>query len=120
TPVALAALDRVLTRRVRAMLDARGVAIRDETGWKLSTTRSAATVLGALRACVRDVGSDAVIDWLKNMPAASARSVSALERRRRGGAACRQWGGGRAAGAGANGNRCMRWARAAKPPAGSC
>jgi ATP-dependent helicase/nuclease subunit B len=82
-PVALAAIDRVLTRRIRAMLDARGVAIRDETGWKLSTTRSAAHVMGALRACAWNAGSDAVIDWLKNTPAVSQRTVSSLERRMR-------------------------------------
>ncbi|HYF41222.1 MAG TPA: PD-(D/E)XK nuclease family protein [Ramlibacter sp.] len=81
TPVALAAVDRVLTRRIRAMLDARGVAIRDETGWKLSTTRAAAQVMGALRACSWNAASDVVIDWLKNTPAAGSHAVSALERR---------------------------------------
>lgn len=80
-PVALAAIDRVLTRRVRAMLGARGLAIRDETGWKLSTTRAAAHVMGVLRACAWNAGSDAVLDWLKNAPAVSTRTVSALERR---------------------------------------
>ena len=35
SPVALVAQDRVLTRRVRAMLGERGVAVRDETGWTL-------------------------------------------------------------------------------------
>ncbi|MEP6792307.1 MAG: PD-(D/E)XK nuclease family protein, partial [Ramlibacter sp.] len=68
-PVALAAIDRVLTRRVRAMLGARDIVIRDETGWKLSTTRAAAHVMGALRACAWNAGSDAVLDWLKNAPA---------------------------------------------------
>ena len=80
-PVALAAVDRVLTRRIRAMLDARGIAIRDETGWKLSTTRAAAHVMGTLRACAWNASSDAVLDWLKNSPAAAPRTVSALERR---------------------------------------
>lgn len=82
-PVALAAIDRVLTRRIRAMLDARGIAIRDETGWKLSTTRAAAHVMAALRAGSWNAGSDAVIDWLKNSPAAPQRAVAALERRAR-------------------------------------
>jgi ATP-dependent helicase/nuclease subunit B len=91
-PVALAAIDRVLTRRVRAMLDARGIAIRDETGWKLSTTRAAAQVMAALRAGNWNAPSDAVIDWLKNTPAAGSHAVSALERRvRREG--LREWGG---------------------------
>ncbi len=80
-PVALAAIDRVLTRRVSAILAARRVAIRDETGWKLSTTRAAAHVMGALRACAWDAGSDAVLDFLKNAPAVAPRFVLALERR---------------------------------------
>jgi ATP-dependent helicase/nuclease subunit B len=80
-PVALPAIDRVLTRRVRSMLGARDVAVRDETGWKLSTTRAAAHVMGALRACAWNAGSDAVLDWLKNAPAVAPVIASALERR---------------------------------------
>ncbi|HSV51396.1 MAG TPA: PD-(D/E)XK nuclease family protein, partial [Burkholderiaceae bacterium] len=79
-PVALAATDRALTRRVRAMLGARGIAIRDETGWKLSTTRAAAQLMGALRACAWNASSDAVLDWLKNAPAFDAAAVQALEK----------------------------------------
>ncbi len=45
-PVALAAQDRVLTRRVLALLAHKGLAVRDETGWKLSTTRAAAGIMG--------------------------------------------------------------------------
>lgn len=89
-PVALAAIDRVLTRRVRALLDARGVAIRDETGWKLSTTRAAANLMLALRACAWNAPGDAVIDWLKNMPAAPGYAVLSLERRLRR-ASLREW-----------------------------
>ena len=80
-PVALAATDRVLTRQIRATLDARGVAIRDETGWKLSTTRAAAHLMAALRACAWNASADAVLDWLKNAPALAAVTVLALERR---------------------------------------
>ena len=80
-PVALAAIDRVLTRQIRAMLDARGVAIRDETGWKLSTTRAAAHLMSALRAGAWNASSDAVLDWMKNAPALPADAVLALERR---------------------------------------
>lgn len=68
SPVALVAVDRVLTRRVRAMLAGTGLAIRDETGWKLSTTRAAAGLMGLLRACAWDASTDAVLDWLKNAP----------------------------------------------------
>ena len=91
-PVALAATDRVLTRQIRAMLDARGVAIRDETGWKLSTTRAAAHLMAALRACAWNAASDAVLDWLKNSPALVPGTVLALERRVRR-AGVRDWSG---------------------------
>ena len=91
-PVALAATDRVLTRQIRAMLDARGVAIRDETGWKLSTTRAAAHLMAALRACAWNASSDAVLDWLKNCPALAPATVLALERRVRR-AGVRDWSG---------------------------
>ena len=89
-PVALAATDRVLTRRIGALLFTRGVRVRDETGWKLSTTRAASQVMAALRACAWDAASDAVLDWLKNVPALGAGVVQALERRvRRNG--LREW-----------------------------
>ncbi|MES2938042.1 MAG: PD-(D/E)XK nuclease family protein [Pseudomonadota bacterium] len=80
-PVGLVATDRVLTRRIRALLGERGVRIRDETGWKLSTTRAAAQVVAVLRACAWDAGSDDVIDWLKHAPAVPPARVLALERR---------------------------------------
>jgi ATP-dependent helicase/nuclease subunit B len=67
--VALAATDRALTRRVRALLGARGVAIRDENGWKLSTTRVAAELMALLRALAWNASSDDVLDALKNTPA---------------------------------------------------
>ncbi len=60
-PVALIAEDRMPTRRIRAMLAGRGVAIRDETGWKLSTTRAAATLVSMLRALPWDSPADAVL-----------------------------------------------------------
>ncbi len=65
-PVALVATDRALTRRIGAQLAAHGVALHDETGWKLSTTRAAASLMSALRACAHDASSDQVLDWLKN------------------------------------------------------
>ena len=91
-PVALGAIDRVLTRQIRAMLDGRGVVIRDETGWKLSTTRAAAHLMAALRASAWNASSDAVLDWLKNSPALASGSVLALERRVRR-AGVRDWSG---------------------------
>lgn len=80
TPVALVATDRLLTRRVRAMLDGHGVRQRDENGWKLSTTRAAAHVVGLLQACVWNATSDDVLDWLKNAPAFAAPAVAATEK----------------------------------------
>ncbi|MBG9386750.1 PD-(D/E)XK nuclease family protein [Caenimonas aquaedulcis] len=79
-PVALPALDRILARRVRAMLEDQ-VAISDETGWKLSTTRAGAHVMLALRASTWSAGADAVLDWLKNAPLVPANTVLAIERR---------------------------------------
>ncbi len=79
TPVALVVNDRALTRRVRAMLASQGVQIRDETGWKLSTSRAGAQLMGALRACAWNAASDGVLDWLKNAPAFDAATVRQLE-----------------------------------------
>lgn len=86
TPVALVAQDRFLTRRVHAMLSQRGVAVRDETGWKLSTTRAAASLMSLLRAGVWDASADALLDWLKGAPAFDATVVAQAESswRRRG------------------------------------
>lgn len=80
-PVALGATDRVLTRRIGALLFTRGVRVHDETGWKLSTTRASAHVMTALRGCAWDAPTDAVLDWLKNTPAFGPGIVQALERR---------------------------------------
>lgn len=78
-PVALVAIDRALTRRVRALLASRQVQVRDETGWKLSTSRAGAQVMAALRGCAWNAGSDAVLDWLKQAPSLDAARVTALE-----------------------------------------
>lgn len=68
-PVALATTDRVLSRRVQALLAERGVAVRDETGWRLSTTRAAATLMRTLELFSPDPSTDAVLDWLKSVTA---------------------------------------------------
>lgn len=80
SPVALVAQDRLLTRRVRAMLANLGVAVRDETGWKLSTTRAAASIMSLLRAAAWDVSSDAMLDWLKNAPVFDVAAVTSAEK----------------------------------------
>ncbi len=64
-PVALIAQDRALVRRVRALLERESVAIRDETGWKLATTRAAGRAMTLLRAAQPGASTDALLDWLK-------------------------------------------------------
>lgn len=77
-PLALVSSDRALTRRVRAMLESAGVHIRDETGWKLSTSHAGALVMGTLKAAVWNASGDAVLGWLKGTPAL-ATALPALE-----------------------------------------
>ncbi|GAB3492586.1 hypothetical protein GCM10027399_11590 [Curvibacter fontanus] len=78
-PVAVAVIDRALTRRLRAMLASHGVQMRDETGWKLSTSRAGAQLMGALRAAAWNASSDLVLDWLKHAPACDAQALRELE-----------------------------------------
>lgn len=78
TPVALVAQDRLLTRRVGAWLRGAGLRWRDETGWKLSTSRAAARVLAVLRAADPEASTDDVLDALKQTPR-WARATDALE-----------------------------------------
>ncbi|MCW8206996.1 PD-(D/E)XK nuclease family protein [Verminephrobacter aporrectodeae subsp. tuberculatae] len=80
TPVALAANDRALTRRIAAHLAGCGVALRDESGWTLSTTRAAAQLMATLRACARDASADDLLDALKHAAAIAPDALAALER----------------------------------------
>ncbi|RYF08275.1 MAG: PD-(D/E)XK nuclease family protein [Comamonadaceae bacterium] len=80
TPVALAATDRALTRRVTALLDGVGVPVHDENGWTLSTTRAAAQLMAMLRAGAWNASTDAVLECLKQMPAVDAMGLRALEK----------------------------------------
>ncbi len=86
-PVALIAQDRLLTRRIRALLERRRVSLSDESGWPLSTTRAAANVLAVLRATHPSAGPDAWLDGLKACTTeAQAALLDHLERHwRRGG-----------------------------------
>jgi ATP-dependent helicase/nuclease subunit B len=77
-PVALVSTDRALTRRVRAMLESVDVQIRDETGWKLSTSHAGAHTMALLKAAVWNASSDAVLAWLKGAPALAPR-LDAME-----------------------------------------
>jgi ATP-dependent helicase/nuclease subunit B len=80
TPVALAANDRALTRRIGAHLASCGVAVRDENGWTLSTTRAAAQLMAALKACAWNASADEVLDWLKHTPIIELPAANGLER----------------------------------------
>lgn len=75
TPVALIAQDRILVRRVRALLARHDVPLRDETGWRLSTTRAGALVASLLRAAEPRAGTDDCLDWLKACAAHWPQSV---------------------------------------------
>jgi ATP-dependent helicase/nuclease subunit B len=68
--IALIAQDRLVARRMRALL-ARfgdGLSVHDETGWKLSTTRAAASVMSWMDVVRHPAGPSSVelIDFLKN------------------------------------------------------
>lgn len=76
--VALIAQDRLIVRRIRALLERAGVACDDETGWTLSTTRAAAHLMAWLRAATPHGGRDAWIEALR-AEGRDERSVSALE-----------------------------------------
>jgi len=83
-PVGMATTDRLLSRRVQAILSGRGVQLADETGWRLSTTRAAATVRLAIDAWAPDPSTDRIVDWLEHLarqpvPAVSPAAVAALE-----------------------------------------
>lgn len=77
-PLALVSSDRAFTRQIQVQLEAAGVSVRDETGWKLSTTRAGTYVMALLRAAVWNASTDTVLAWLKQAPVASAQ-VDALE-----------------------------------------
>lgn len=64
--IALVPQDRVVARRLRALLERAGVVVADETGWKLSTTR-AATALHAWIELVASRGDpERLLDFLKS------------------------------------------------------
>jgi ATP-dependent helicase/nuclease subunit B len=105
-PVALISLDRVLTRRVRALLERTRVALADETGWTLSTTRAAARVMALLRAARPDASADDRLEWLKAGESAMAqpRALLRLEA---------LWRAGRQPEPGRDDNAARLWAEAA-------
>ena len=59
--VGLVAMDRGIARRIVGYLERQGVSVRDETGWRLSTSRAAARVLAILQAASHDARAN---DWV--------------------------------------------------------
>lgn len=83
--LALVAHDRVVARRARALLARAGAPVRDETGWKLSTTRAAAALMRFFDLAMADGDTAALLDLVKSpfclpsMPARGA-AIAVLER----------------------------------------
>jgi ATP-dependent helicase/nuclease subunit B len=64
--VALVPLDRLIARRVRALLERAQVLVADETGWKLSTTSAAAALMRWYDLIADDLYWRDLLDWLKS------------------------------------------------------
>ncbi|WP_424195813.1 PD-(D/E)XK nuclease family protein [Ampullimonas aquatilis] len=64
--LALIAQDRIVARRVGAMLARANVTVADETGWLLSTSRAAAAVASWLEMQALQMPVAALLDWLKS------------------------------------------------------
>ena len=64
--LAVVAQDVVVARRVQALLARAGLPVRDETGWKLSTTAAATAVMRWLDCVLLDAPWQAVLDVLKS------------------------------------------------------
>jgi ATP-dependent helicase/nuclease subunit B len=64
--IAVVAQDRVSARRLRALLERAEVAVADETGWKLSTTRAAAALAAWCDVVTSRGETTALLDLLKS------------------------------------------------------
>ncbi|HEU0200198.1 MAG TPA: hypothetical protein VFR86_07160, partial [Burkholderiaceae bacterium] len=64
--IALVALDRACARRVRALLERAQIQVRDETGWKLSTTSAAGAVMRLFDLTGNHCYYRDLLDWLKS------------------------------------------------------
>jgi len=78
-PIALVALDRLIARRVRALLERAQVMVRDETGWKLSTTSAAASIMRWFDLVVDDLYWRDLLDWMKSSFTLADRPAKAEE-----------------------------------------
>lgn len=66
TRIAIIAQDRVVARRLRALLERANIFVADETGWKLSTTRTAAALAALLDVVSTRAETVALLDLLKS------------------------------------------------------
>ncbi|OGB22691.1 MAG: helicase I [Burkholderiales bacterium RIFCSPLOWO2_02_FULL_57_36] len=66
TKIAIVAQDRVVARRIQALLTRAQIAVADETGWKLSTTRAAAAIAAWFDVVASRAETVALLDFLKS------------------------------------------------------
>lgn len=64
--IAIVAQDRVVARRIRALLERAQIYVADETGWKLSTTRAAAAIAAWLELVASRAETVNLLDFLKS------------------------------------------------------
>jgi ATP-dependent helicase/nuclease subunit B len=66
TNLAIVAQDRVVARRIRALLERAQIVVADETGWKLSTTRAASAIAAWLELVAARAETVGLLDFLKS------------------------------------------------------
>ncbi|AIY40208.1 Helicase [Collimonas arenae] len=66
TNLAIVAQDRVVARRIRALLERAQIHVADETGWKLSTTRAASAISAWFDVITARGETTALLDLLKS------------------------------------------------------
>lgn len=66
TNLAIVAQDRVVARRIRALLERAHIHVADETGWKLSTTRAASAISAWFDVITARGETTALLDLLKS------------------------------------------------------
>ncbi len=66
TDIGLIALDTLVARRARALLERRQVLLADEAGWRLSTTSAATAVMRWVEAVAGGLPARVVLDFLKS------------------------------------------------------
>ncbi|MDF3036759.1 MAG: nuclease family protein, partial [Paucimonas sp.] len=64
--IAIVAQDRVVARRLRALLERARIGVTDETGWKLSTTRAASLLSAWFDVVTTRADTASLLDFLKS------------------------------------------------------